>query len=90
MIQAADKAIAAKNQALKDANGVIVEAQTQLSDKDKEIQDKDKQLGRVGNNGFVMIGAGLASGALMAANVVLPGVGLLLATVLFTQVFKIF
>lgn len=37
-----------------------------------------------------MIGAGLASGALMAANVVLPGVGLLLATVLFTQVFKIF
>lgn len=90
MIQAADKAIAAKNQALKDANQVITESSVIIGNDNDAIAKKDKELSRVGNNGFVMIGAGLASGALMAANVVLPGVGLLLATVLFTQVFKIF
>lgn len=90
MIQAADKAIAAKNQALKDANQAITESSVVISNDNDAIAKKDKELGRIGNNGFVMIGAGIASGALLATNVILPGVGLLAFTVLFTQVFKIF
>lgn len=90
MIKAADKAIAAKDQALTDANVVIDQEKKTIGDQDKVIEQKDKEASSIGRNPFVMIGAGIASGALMAANLFAPGLGVLGATVLFTQVFRIF
>ena len=90
IIKAADKALAAKDQALTDCNIVINQEKKTIDDQQKVIAEKDKEASSIGRNPFVMIGAGLASGALLAANLVAPGLGLLGATVLFTQVFKIF
>lgn len=90
IIKAADKAIAAKDQALVDANVVIDQEKKTIGDQDKVIEQRDKEASALGRNPFVMIGAGVASGALMAVNLVAPGLGLLGATILFTQVFKIF
>lgn len=90
IIKAADKVIAGKDLALKDANAVIDQAKSTITDQMKTIEKRDKEASSIGRNPFVMIGAGVASGALMAANLVAPGLGLLGATVLFTQVFKIF
>lgn len=90
MIKAADKAIAQKDLALKDANAVINQAKSQIVDQTKTIEEKDKEASSIGRNPFVMLGAGVAGGALMAVNLIAPGLGILGATILFTQVFRIF
>lgn len=90
VIKAADKALKEKDEAIKADNDAIDAAKKQLSDSTAKVAEKDKELSSVGRNGYVLIGAGVAGGALIAANVVLPGVGLLVGVILLTQIFHVF
>lgn len=66
------------------------DAKKSIEDEKKVIADKDKEDSAIGKNPFVMIGVGIASGAMLAANLIAPGIGLLGVTILFTQVFHVF
>lgn len=77
MIAAADEALKKKDVALAETNSALSDSQKALKDSQTQVISKDKQLGSIAKNGFVMLGAGTAGGALIAANIVAPGIGIL-------------
>lgn len=88
VITAADEALKKKDLAIAQTEATRLDAQKALTDSQKQVLTKDKQLGSIGKNGFVMLGSGVAGGALIAANVIAPGVGILVVAV-FLAVFKL-
>lgn len=90
VIKAADKALKEKDEAIKADNDALDLAKKDLAAQDALVDKKDKELSSVGRNGYVLVGAGVAGGALIAANVVLPGIGLVVGILLLTQVFHVF
>lgn len=88
VIEAADEALKKKDVAIAQTNLALSDSEKALKDSQTQVISKDKQLGSLSKNGFVMLGAGTAGGALIAANVVAPGIGLLVVAVVFV-IFKL-
>lgn len=88
VIEAADEAIKKKDEAIAQTNSALSDSEKALKDSQTQVISKDKQLGSLSKNGFVMLGAGTAGGALIAANVVAPGIGVLVVGLVFI-IFKL-
>lgn len=88
VIQAADKALSDKDAAIEAGNVALSTATDQLTDCNKKTAEQDKQLSSVGRNPFVLIGVGTAGGALLAANIIAPGIGVLVVAAVLV-IFKL-
>lgn len=88
VIAAADEALKKKDAALVETNSALSDTQIALKNSQTQVISKDKQLGSIGKNGFVMLGAGTAGGALIAANIVAPGIGILVVAAVIA-IFKL-
>lgn len=88
VIKAADEALKKKDLAIAQTEAARLDAQTALAASQKQVISKDKQLGSVGRNSYIMLGSGVAGGALIAANVIAPGIGIIVVAAIFA-IFKL-